>query len=191
MIFQMINYHPSSSGETPKTLDTIFVEAVNNFTTALSKIPENKQVNVNVSVHVDAPKNADVTVDNENNNSNGGGGGKIVENRAEAKGTKTLMGELGPEMVVSNGRYYVVGQNGAEMVDLPDDAIVFNHLQTKRLLNNGISSRGKAITSEKKAVARAKGTGPAKSNASALLANLKAIRDMWSAMLNADVSQLG
>jgi hypothetical protein len=40
------------------------------------------------------------------------------------------MGELGPELVVSNGRYFVVGQNGPEMVDLADDAIVFNHLQT-------------------------------------------------------------
>jgi len=41
------------------------------------------------------------------------------------------MGELGPELVVSNGRYFVAGQNGAEMVDLADDAIVFNHLQTE------------------------------------------------------------
>jgi len=38
------------------------------------------------------------------------------------------MGELGPELVVSHGRYFVVGQSGAEMVNLADDAIVFNHL---------------------------------------------------------------
>jgi len=44
-----------------------------------------------------------------------------------AGGTSTLMGELGPELVVSNGGYFVVGQNGAEFVDLADDAIVFNH----------------------------------------------------------------
>jgi len=47
---------------------------------------------------------------------------------ALAKGQKTLMGELGPELVVSNGRYFVVGENGAEFVDLDKDAIVFNHL---------------------------------------------------------------
>ena len=35
------------------------------------------------------------------------------------------MGELGPEMVVSNGRYFIVGQNGPEFVDLAEDAIVF------------------------------------------------------------------
>ena len=56
------------------------------------------------------------------------------------------MGELGPEMVVSNGRYFLVGQAGAEMVDLAPDAIVFNHLQTKRLLANGHAGRGKPIT---------------------------------------------
>ena len=37
------------------------------------------------------------------------------------------MGELGPELVVSRGRYFVVGQTGAEFVDLDKDAIVFNH----------------------------------------------------------------
>ena len=45
---------------------------------------------------------------------------------ADAAGT--LMGELGPELVVSGGRYFVAGQNGPEFVDLAADAIVFNHL---------------------------------------------------------------
>jgi len=49
-------------------------------------------------------------------------------NMALAGGTPTLMGELGPELVVSHGRYFVVGQGGAEMVDLDKDAIVFNHI---------------------------------------------------------------
>jgi len=84
---------------------------------------------------------------------------------AKAKGTSTLMGELGPELVVSNGRYFVAGQNGAEFVDLEEDAIVFNHLQTKQLLQNGMSpSRGKAVTNERNAIAFAAGNmggGPA------------------------------
>jgi hypothetical protein len=45
-----------------------------------------------------------------------------------AAGTRTLMGELGPELYVSDGRYHVAGENGAEFVNLPKDAIVFNHL---------------------------------------------------------------
>ena len=79
-------------------------------------------------------------------------------NVALAGGTQTLMGELGPELVVSNGRYFVVGQSGAEFVDLDKDAIVFNHHQTERLLSNGgINSRGKPFTNETNAISRAKG----------------------------------
>jgi hypothetical protein len=38
------------------------------------------------------------------------------------------MGELGPELYVADGHYYIAGQNGPEMVDLKEDAIVFNHI---------------------------------------------------------------
>ena len=87
---------------------------------------------------------------------------------AFAGGTRTLMGELGPELVVSNGKYYVVGQSGAEFVDLDKDAIVFNHKQTERLFNQGgIGSRGVPFTNETNAISYAKGTpltGPAHSH---------------------------
>lgn len=110
-------------------------------------------------------------------------------NVALAKG-KTLMGELGPELVVSNGHYYIVGQNGAEFVDLADDAIVFNHLQTQSLLNNsGISGRGTPVTNEKKATSLA--TGNAMASASDALAQLRAIRAMWQSMLDASAKDLG
>lgn len=58
-----------------------------------------------------------------------------------------LVGELGRETVVDSktGKYYTVGDNGAEFVDLPKDAIIFNHKQTEELFKNGhINSRGKA-----------------------------------------------
>lgn len=115
--------------------------------------------------------------------------GSATGNVALAKG-KTLMGELGPELVVSNGHYYVVGQNGAEFVDLADDAIVFNHLQTQSLLNNsGISGRGTPVTNEKKATSLA--TGNAMASASDALAQLRAIRAMWQSMLDASAQDLG
>ena len=111
---------------------------------------------------------------------------------ARAKGT--LMGELGPELVVSNGRYFVAGQNGAEMVDLADDAIVFNHLQTEQLLKNGMSSgRGRAVTNEYNAVAFAHGNvngGPAKASASEALAALKKLRAMWESLAEMSVKDL-
>lgn len=60
-----------------------------------------------------------------------------------------LVGELGAELVVNphTGRYYTVGDNGAEMVDLPKGAIIFNHKQTEDLLKNGyVTSRGKMLS---------------------------------------------
>ena len=111
---------------------------------------------------------------------------------AQAGGT--LMGELGPELVVSSGRYFVVGQNGPEMVNLADDAIVFNHLQTKSLLEKGTSpTRGKAITNERTAASYAKGNingGPAMASASAALAALKQLRAQWQALLGMSAKDL-
>jgi len=95
-----------------------------------------------------------------------GGGSNAKGNVALAAGTPTLMGELGPELVVSNGHYFVVGQAGAEFVNLEKDAIVFNHKQTERLMSSGsIGSRGKPFTNEQNAISYAKGNveGPANS----------------------------
>lgn len=119
---------------------------------------------------------------------------KATGNVALAAGTrKTLMGELGPELWVSNGHYYVAGQNGAEFVDLPNDAIVFNHLQTERLLKHGSAGRGAAVTNERAATSLATGnvSGPAMANAPAVLAQLKQIRAMWQSLLNASIKDMG
>ena len=110
---------------------------------------------------------------------------------AAAKGT--LMGELGPEIVVSNGRYFMVGQNGAEFVNLDKDAIVFNHLQTRQLMSTGLTSRGIAYTNEKNATSYAKGnaTGPAMASAADALAELRKIRAQWQELLDSPASALG
>lgn len=110
---------------------------------------------------------------------------------AAAKGT--LMGELGPEIVVSNGRYFMVGQNGAEFVNLDKDAIVFNHLQTQQLMSTGLTSRGMAYTNEKNATSYAKGntTGPAMASAADALAELRKIRAQWQELLDSPASALG
>lgn len=59
-----------------------------------------------------------------------------------------LVGELGQELIVdpNTGRYYTVGDYGAEFVNLPKNAIIFNHIQTRALLENGyVTGRGKAF----------------------------------------------
>lgn len=113
-------------------------------------------------------------------------------NLALAGGTSTLMGELGPELVVSGGKYFVAGQNGAEFVNLDKDAIVFNHLQTKRLLNTGHSGHGKPITNEREATSFAKGnaSGPAMASASAALNSARQILAAWKSLANLGLSDL-
>lgn len=67
-----------------------------------------------------------------------------------ARGGKTLVGELGNELVVNpqTGKWYTVGDNGAEFVNLPHGAIVFNHEKTEQLLKNGfVGGYGEALAS--------------------------------------------
>jgi len=83
-----------------------------------------------------------------------GGRGRVSGN-ANARGTwgrgsggRTLVGELGPEIVVdpATNRWYTVGDRGAQFANLPQNAIVFNHLQTQSILSQGrLGSRGKAL----------------------------------------------
>ena len=65
-----------------------------------------------------------------------------------AKKTETsLTGELGPELRVDpqTGRWDLLGEHGAEFVDVKRGDIIFNHKQTESLLKNGsVASRGKA-----------------------------------------------
>ncbi len=65
-----------------------------------------------------------------------------------AQGGRTLVGELGRELVVSNGRYYTVGDRGAEFVNLKKGDIVFNHVDTEQILGKSIkTNRGQAFAS--------------------------------------------
>lgn len=68
-----------------------------------------------------------------------------------AKKTETsLVGEVGREIVVDprTGKWYTVGDNGAEFVKIPKDAIVFNNAQSEELLKRGfVNGRGSAMLS--------------------------------------------
>ena len=82
------------------------------------------------------------------------GGGAQVDGTAFASGTLgkvsdngvALGGELGREMVVRDGRFFTVGDNGAELFHHKKGDIIFNHKQTQDILKNGhTNSRGKAF----------------------------------------------
>ena len=62
------------------------------------------------------------------------------------KSETALVGELGPEIVVRDGRWFTVGENGAEFADIKQNDIIFNHKQTEDLLSKGyVTGRGKAF----------------------------------------------
>lgn len=48
-----------------------------------------------------------------------------------------LVGELGAETLVRNGRYYTIGNNGAEFIKYQRGDIIFNHKQTEELFKYG------------------------------------------------------
>ncbi len=61
-----------------------------------------------------------------------------------SKTETALMGELGTELVVRNGRWFTVGENGASFEQVKKGDIIFNHEQTKDLLSKGyVTGRGK------------------------------------------------
>ena len=110
---------------------------------------------------------------------------------------KTLVGELGPELAVYDGMYHLLGQNGAEFVDLPSNAIVFNHRQTAGIIRGQVGYRGKAlaegnvddlITGE--AFAEGHITGPARASIDDTIGQLKALREMWQSIVDATVEDL-
>ena len=71
-----------------------------------------------------------------------------------------LGGELGPELLVRNGKWHLIGENGAEFFGYRKDDIIFSADQTKEIFEKGKithgNGRGKALVS---GTAFSKGTG--------------------------------
>lgn len=110
---------------------------------------------------------------------------------AYAQGTKTLVGELGPELAVYDNAYHLLGRNGAELVDIPDDAIIFNHKQTEGILkgqaNNG---RGKTVSGQP-AFAAGNVSGPAYAGGlSGAIAAIDREIMAWKALLSMTTADL-
>lgn len=97
--------------------------------------------------------------------------------------TKTLVGELGPELAIYNGSYHLLGQDGAEFVNLPKDAIVFNHLQTAGIISGQMKNqRGLPLD---RALAFGNVSGPAlASGVQDALAAVRRAKSVWQGLLN-------
>lgn len=68
----------------------------------------------------------------------------LSRGKAFARGTwgavksgMSLVGELGREIIVRGNQWFTVGDNGAEMFDVKKNDIIFNHLQSEQILQNG------------------------------------------------------
>lgn len=130
----------------PKTdaLPTSF-DAINrtvNYTANTSGLPSSFST---ITRYVHYVKTGDVQV---NGTAHAGGTARAGGDWGTAPGGRTLVGELGREIVVDprTGQWYTVGDNGAEFRDIPPGAIVFNHKQTESLLANGyVSGRASAL----------------------------------------------
>lgn len=76
------------------------------------------------------------------------GTAKVTGDWGMPSSQRVLIGELGREIVVDphTGKWRTYGDNGAEFATIPKDAIVFNHIQSKSLLENGyVNSRATAM----------------------------------------------
>jgi len=61
--------------------------------------------------------------------------------------TTALVGELGTELLVRDGQWHTIGENGAEFRDIKAGDIIFNHKQTESLFSRNNGGRGKAFAS--------------------------------------------
>lgn len=149
---QMADEFRNKLDNVPVTLDTSTCETkISTVSKALDGLKKDIPVTLNFGI-----KGTLITgIANGLSYSKGGGSNKTkgtghAAGTPNAHGGKTLVGEIGNELVVNphTGKWYTVGDNGAEFVNLPHGAIVFNHEKTQRLLKNGfVGGYGDALVS--------------------------------------------
>lgn len=145
---QVDGYDPGDKDATVKyKVDSSAVDAYN---------PKNKNATVTYSVSVvglenlPGDKSRTLTYNVKTN-----GSAKNFNGTANASGTAhasgdwsaprtetALVGELGTETIVRNGKYFTVGENGAEFANIRKGDIIFNHKQTEELFDNGHVTSG-------------------------------------------------
>lgn len=129
-----------STGGTPSALGSVSSQ-LSDIITKLNRIRNMGPINVSIN------QTTTQTTVRRTIGASSAGGTANARGTAMATGGRTLVGELGRETVVDPHKniWYTVGDSGAEFVELPPDAIVFNHEQTERLLSIGkIPGRGEA-----------------------------------------------
>lgn len=70
-----------------------------------------------------------------------------IRNGQIAYDQQALVGEVAPELLVRNGQAQLIGKRGAEFMNLKKGDVIFNHIDTAKLLNGDDDVRGKLIGS--------------------------------------------
>lgn len=123
------------------------VSVIDNATTVINRINNMQLHDKNVTITT-TEKTVKTGGHGVNGTAHVSGTAKASGDWGEKEGGKTLVGELGREIIVNphTGKWYTVGDNGAEFVNVPKGAIVFNHVQTEDLLGHGfVASRAVAL----------------------------------------------
>lgn len=68
-----------------------------------------------------------------------------VRNGQIAYDQQALVGEVAPELLVRNGQAQLIGKRGTEFMNLKKGDVIFNHIDTEKLLNGIGGIRGKLI----------------------------------------------
>lgn len=121
---------------------SVKVNGLSNLQNLINKIAQVKNKSVTITSYTQQLNKSSSSSGKVNGTAHAGG------NWGTRRTERALTGELGPEIVVdpSSGRWYTVGDHGAEFVRIPKGAIVFNHKQTEALLKNGHAiGRGSAL----------------------------------------------
>lgn len=95
-----------------------------------------------------------------------------VRNGQIAYDQQALVGEVAPELLVRNGQAQLIGKRGAEFMNLKKGDVIFNHIDTAKLLSGDDDVRGKLIgggfangtTISAYATSTQRATGSAKAN---------------------------
>ena len=121
------------------TVKNVVTNAIKNGSAA-GKVARNNRFG---SSNVDGTAFAEGTINNVSRRGNWG-----------TKGSgKALVGELGQELLVRDGQYYTIGDNGAEFIDYKKGDIIFNAGQTRQLFE-----QGKIVNGQTRGRAYANGT---------------------------------
>ena len=135
------------------TVKNVVTNAIKNGATA-GKAARNNRFG---SSNVDGTAYAEGTVSNVSRRGNWG-----TKNSGKA-----LVGELGQELLVRDGQYYTIGDNGAEFIDYKKGDIIFNAGQTKQLFE-----QGKIVNGQTRGRAYANGTAFAPGTAGGTMSDL-------------------